>query len=282
VLGFTRKEIDAKVEDIIDFSEIREFIDMPVQNYSSGMKVRLGFAVAAQMEPDVLIIDEVLAVGDIGFTTKCLNKISELTANCAVIFVSHSMPMVGKICTEAILMNIGVMRAKSNNISDVIQIYFSEFRNAKQQITSFENSTELNNVKLIGDYKEKNIQVSNYLNNIKIHYKFSTLSTSNLYIAFLVFDQNLRSITAINTINDLPILRAADNNVDGVLSFQNNFTAGKYTISLEVYELTPNKKLGKKLIHANHCTEFVSIGVGVTMYCPVIQKGNWTLIKADD
>ena len=155
VLGFTRKEIDAKVEEIIDFSEIREFIDMPVQNYSSGMKVRLGFAVAAQMEPDVLIIDEVLAVGDIGFTTKCLNKISELTANCAVIFVSHSMPMVGKICTEAILMNIGVMRAKSNNISDVIQIYFSEFRNAKQQITSFENSTELNNVKLIGDYKEK-------------------------------------------------------------------------------------------------------------------------------
>ena len=79
VLGFTRKEIDAKVEEIIDFSEIREFIDMPVQNYSSGMKVRLGFSVAAQMEPDGLIIDEVLAVGDIGFTTKCLNKISELT-----------------------------------------------------------------------------------------------------------------------------------------------------------------------------------------------------------
>ena len=85
-----------------------------------------------------------------------------------------------------------------------------------------------------------------------------------------------------NTIGDLPILRAADNNVDGVLSFQNNFTAGKYTISLEVYEITPKKKLGKKLIHANHCAEFVSIGAGVTMYCPVIQKGNWTLIKADD
>jgi len=282
VLGFTRKEIDAKVEEIIDFSEIREFIDMPVQNYSSGMKVRLGFSVAAQMEPDVLIIDEVLAVGDIGFTTKCLNKISELTATCAVIFVSHSMPMIGKICTEAILMNRGIMKAKSNNISDVIQNYFSEFKNAKQQITAFENSTKLNNVKLIGDYKEKDIQVSNYLNNIKIHYKFSTQSTSNLYIAFLVFDQNLRSITAINTIDDFPTLRAVGNCVDGVLSFQNNFTAGKYTISMEVYELTTNQKLGKKLIHANHCSEIVSIGVGVTMYCPVIQKGNWTLIKADD
>ena len=280
VLGFTRKEIDAKVEEIIDFSEIREFIDMPVQNYSSGMKVRLGFAVAVQMEPDVLIIDEVLAVGDIGFTTKCLNKISEITATCAVIFVSHSMPMVGKICTETILLNKGVIKAKSNNTSDVIQTYFSEFNNAKQYITSYENTSAFDKIELIGDYKEKDIQVSNYLNNIKIHYRFSTQSISNLYIAFLVFDQNLRSITAINTIDDLPILRASKNCVDGVLSFQNNFTAGKYTISMEVYELTTNKKLGKKLIHANHCSEFVSIGVGVTMYCPVIQKGNWTQIKS--
>ena len=280
VLGFTRKEIDAKVEEIIDFSEIREFIDMPVQNYSSGMKVRLGFAVAVQMEPDVLIIDEVLAVGDIGFTTKCLNKISEITATCAVIFVSHSMPMVGKICTETILLNKGVIKAKSNNTSDVIQTYFSEFNNAKQYITSYENTSAFDKIELIGDYKEKDIQVSNYLNNIKIHYRFSTQSISNLYIAFLVFDQNLRSITAINTIDDLPILRASKNCVDGVLSFQNNFTAGKYTISMEVYELTLNKKLGRKLIHANHCSEFVSIGVGVTMYCPVIQKGNWTQIKS--
>ena len=65
ILGFSRKEINEKLDEIIDFAEIREFIDMPVQNYSSGMKVRLGFAIAAQMEPDVLIIDEVLAVGDL-------------------------------------------------------------------------------------------------------------------------------------------------------------------------------------------------------------------------
>ena len=84
VLGFTRKEIDAKVEEIIDFSEIREFIDMPVQNYSSGMKVRLGFSVAVQMEPDVLIIDEVLAVGDANFIVKSYNRINELIKTCAV------------------------------------------------------------------------------------------------------------------------------------------------------------------------------------------------------
>ncbi|HSF88438.1 MAG TPA: ABC transporter ATP-binding protein, partial [Saprospiraceae bacterium] len=78
LLGFSKKEIDQKFKTIIDFAEIGEFIDSPVQNYSSGMKVRLGFAVAAQMEPDVLLIDEVLAVGDMGFVLKCLNKMDEL------------------------------------------------------------------------------------------------------------------------------------------------------------------------------------------------------------
>ena len=98
VLGFSRAEVDAKLEDIIEFAELREFIDMPVQHYSSGMKVRLGFAVASQMEPDVLIIDEVLAVGDVSFRAKCYERISELMKDCCIILVTHSMPQVSKIC----------------------------------------------------------------------------------------------------------------------------------------------------------------------------------------
>lgn len=107
VLGFTRREIKEKIEEIIDFAEIREFIDMPVQNYSSGMNVRLGFAIAAQMEPDVLIIDEVLAVGDISFRAKCYKRISELMKKCCILFVSHSMPQISRICNRAILLNRG-------------------------------------------------------------------------------------------------------------------------------------------------------------------------------
>ncbi|WP_308992667.1 ABC transporter ATP-binding protein [Mariniflexile litorale] len=125
VLGFTKKEIDAKVEEIIDFAEIREFIDMPVQNYSSGMKVRLGFAVAAQMEPDVLIIDEVLAVGDVGFRAKCYERISELMKSCCIILVTHSMPQVSKICTKSILMHKGQIKAQGNN-GDVIEAYYDD------------------------------------------------------------------------------------------------------------------------------------------------------------
>jgi len=107
VLGLTKKEIDAKMEDIIDFADIREFIDSPVQSYSSGMQVRLGFAVATAMEPDVLILDEVLAVGDANFRTKCFVRISSLLQNAAVIFVSHSEEQLSRICTSGLLLEHG-------------------------------------------------------------------------------------------------------------------------------------------------------------------------------
>ncbi|MGE4545133.1 MAG: ABC transporter ATP-binding protein [Pedobacter sp.] len=107
VLGFSKKEIDRKLDEIIDFAEIEEFIDTPVQNYSSGMRVRLGFAVAAQMEPDVLLIDEVLAVGDLGFRSKCYSRVADLVEKCAVIFVSHHMYFVNRLSSSALLMEKG-------------------------------------------------------------------------------------------------------------------------------------------------------------------------------
>ena len=107
VYGMSNKEIDAKFDEIVDFAELWDFIDSPVQNYSSGMKVRLGFAVASAIEPDILLIDEVLAVGDIGFRTKCYSRINKLRSSAAVIFVSHSMAQVERLCENSILMSSG-------------------------------------------------------------------------------------------------------------------------------------------------------------------------------
>ena len=106
VLGLTRKEIDRKFDSIIDFADIGKFIDTPVQSYSSGMAMRLGFAVAVAVEPDILILDEVLAVGDISFQAKCLNTIAEFRKRgTAFVFVSHNMHMISLIartsCTSA-------------------------------------------------------------------------------------------------------------------------------------------------------------------------------------
>ncbi|ASW75051.1 ABC transporter ATP-binding protein [Chryseobacterium piperi] len=132
ILGFTKKEVEDKMQSIIDFSEIRDFIDTSVQNYSSGMKVRLGFAVAAHLEPDILIIDEVLAVGDLGFVLKCFSKIDELLPHTAVIFVSHSMPMISRICNEIILMDHGKVEYQGKEIGKGIQLYYNKFSNNSQ------------------------------------------------------------------------------------------------------------------------------------------------------
>ena len=106
--GMNKQEIAAKIDEIIDFAEVADFIDMPVQGYSSGMQVRLGFAVASTLSPDVLLIDEVLAVGDMDFRMKCLGRIYELLdADTAVVLVSHSMVDIQRICTRTIVMDHG-------------------------------------------------------------------------------------------------------------------------------------------------------------------------------
>ena len=108
ILGMKKKEIDDKFDEIIDFSGIDDFIDTPVKRYSSGMKIRLGFAVAAHLEPDVLIIDEVLAVGDVQFQKKCLGKMRDVAGSGrTVLFVSHQMPAVKNLCTRCLLLHEG-------------------------------------------------------------------------------------------------------------------------------------------------------------------------------
>lgn len=135
LLGFSRDETEAKFDRIVDFAEIGDFLDMSVQNYSSGMRVRLGFAVAAQMEPDVLIIDEVLAVGDVAFRFKCLNAIGELMRSAAVIFVSHAMPQVYRLCNEVIVLNHGVVTYQGRNVPEGVAVYLSLFQESPETVT---------------------------------------------------------------------------------------------------------------------------------------------------
>lgn len=112
ILGLTKREIDEKLDEIIDFAEIGEFIDMPVQNYSSGMQVRLGFAVATSLKPDILLLDEVLAVGDTPFRAKCFKRIGKILCDSAVIFVSHSESQVKRICNSTLLLMQGNVEFK--------------------------------------------------------------------------------------------------------------------------------------------------------------------------
>jgi lipopolysaccharide transport system ATP-binding protein len=108
VLGMSRREINAKFDEIVAFSEIEKFLDTPVKRYSSGMYVRLAFAVAAHLEPEILIVDEVLAVGDIGFQAKCLDKIRRMRGDGrTVLFVSHHMGTVSQLCQSVVRLEKG-------------------------------------------------------------------------------------------------------------------------------------------------------------------------------
>ncbi|MDH6058061.1 ABC transporter ATP-binding protein [Umezakia ovalisporum] len=109
VLGLTKGEVDEKLDSIIEFAGVDEFLDMPVQSYSSGMKVRLGFAVAAHLKPDVLIIDEVLAVGDVGFRNKCYSAIDKIISDAAVILVSHNMEAITRIANRGLVLRSGTV-----------------------------------------------------------------------------------------------------------------------------------------------------------------------------
>ncbi len=127
ILGMTRAEIRHKFDEIVAFAEVEKFLDTPVKRYSSGMYVRLAFAVAAHLDPEILIVDEVLAVGDTQFQKKCLGKMKDVSSNegRTVLFVSHQLGTVRQLCGRAILLRAGCVAAEGKT-ADVLQTYMSE------------------------------------------------------------------------------------------------------------------------------------------------------------
>lgn len=125
ILGMMRREIKEKIDSIVDFAELRQFIDTPVKRYSSGMYVRLGFSIAAHLNPDILLLDEVLAVGDAAFQRKCIERIQELKqAGKTIVFISHDLRAVQKLCDRVILLKKGQIEADGDP-AEVIESYQS-------------------------------------------------------------------------------------------------------------------------------------------------------------
>jgi lipopolysaccharide transport system ATP-binding protein len=157
ILGMTRREIDKKLDEIIDFSGVEKFIDTPIKFYSSGMKVRLGFSVAAHLEPEILVIDEVLAVGDYEFQQKCLGKMEEVSKGegRTVLFVSHNLNMMRTLCKHSVLLKGGKFQDMGNT-DHIISTYLSS-GNLNQVIftnSAFEGtgnkSLEFTEIKTVG------------------------------------------------------------------------------------------------------------------------------------
>jgi len=131
ILGMTRAEIRSKFDEIVSFAEVERFIDTPVKRYSSGMYVRLAFAVAAHLETEILLVDEVLAVGDTAFQKKCMGKMSDVAKQGrTILFVSHNMDSVNRLCTKGMLLGNGACECQSD-VSSVIQQYLQTSRSVR-------------------------------------------------------------------------------------------------------------------------------------------------------
>src|SRR5439155_7008271 len=134
MLGLSKREIQERFDEIVDFAELREFINAPVKTYSSGMYMRLGFAVAIHVNPDVLLVDEVLAVGDEGFTHKCLDKFSEFRRRGkTILLVTHALNLVERFCDEAIWLDAGIARAHGDP-KRVVGAYLTKVEEGEERL----------------------------------------------------------------------------------------------------------------------------------------------------
>src|SRR5688572_16349489 len=169
ILGLKKKEIDQKLEEIIEFSGIEKFIDSPLKHYSSGMQLRLAFSVAAHLEPEILLIDEVLAVGDMEFQRKCIGKMEEVSKKDGrtILFVSHNMDSIRKFCPVTILLNEGRIIQKGST-ENVISEYVSKHLQTKGE-TSWEPG--------ILSHNNEVILTKTYLHNAN-HQSFSRYDTT--------------------------------------------------------------------------------------------------------
>lgn len=262
VLGFTNKEIDEKFDDIVAFAEMDEFLDMPVQNYSSGMRVRLGFAVAAQLEPDVLILDEVMAVGDIGFRAKCFNAIFEFMENAAVIVVAHMPARISRLSTDILVMDRGKGIYYGKDVSKGIEVYHSFFKSDQSSNNhNIIGSGKAEITKLFFESNGKEVDSVEYLDQLSICVEFlmdSSISEASINIAFTDKKQNIVLQTKSST-NGFKVMN--NNNTHKVKS-----DLGKILLNPGVYSLEIRINKG----------EWGEILTGLSNACKLHVKGQMT------
>jgi lipopolysaccharide transport system ATP-binding protein len=210
ILGMTKKEIDSKFDSIVDFADIGDFLDSPVKFYSSGMYVRLGFAIAVHSEPDILLVDEVLAVGDLRFQTKCLKFITNniLKRGCAVLFVSHNRYAIEDVCQKALYLNKGKPVAIGQT-PDVIGRYLDDIQKEeaselKESAGSFDQDGITKVEFLDRDGKPKEKFNSGDFARIRFHYSFKDpLCKPSVGITFIHNDPRYTIVSSTDYIFNL-------------------------------------------------------------------------------
>lgn len=203
ILGLRRSEIKAKFDEIVGFSGVEQFLDTPLKHYSSGMRLRLAFSVAAHLEPEILLIDEVLAVGDAEFQKKCLGKMDEVSkSGRTVLFVSHNMNAIQQLCTKGILLKNGNMMLKSS-IDEVLKIYETSFNNVPNKAIFEFTNKRLNGFNIHRIIIKGNNEIKSQLSldeTIVFEIEFSSDTPISKYSAGFVISSSYGNITSANNL----------------------------------------------------------------------------------
>lgn len=241
ILGMSRKEVDQKIEQIIDFSECRQFIDTPVKRYSSGMYVKLAFAVAAHLDAEILVMDEVLAVGDMKFQKKCLGKMGDAANNegRTVLYVSHNMNTIRQLCTRCIVLNKGEI-IYDGDVDEAIQIYMDE-----------------ENGELLTDYELFNAprRSMDLGKKVKLN-KFTFLNKDK---AIFEQEETIKFQLVVNSIEEIKNLR-----VQAILRYADTTIAGM-TLTKEGIDLE-----GGKTYKINFEYDISNLAEGIYFFTPIL------------
>lgn len=233
ILGLTKKEIDVKLEEIIDFSGVETFIDVPLKKYSSGMQLRLAFSVAAHLEPEILLIDEVLAVGDMEFQKKCIGKMEEVskTFGRTILFVSHNLGFVQNFCTTTLLLQKGEAVAYGNT-NEVIEYYLKSLETVRKSEITFGNGHVIvNNFQILDSNSVSEHLLIGHPATFEI--EFTALQTlPNIEIAFNIRDRNNEIISHVTSLDKAVAIKTEKGQTFkvSILLEKIHYTPGTYTV----------------------------------------------------
>ena len=236
ILGMSKKEIDSKIEDIIDFSECRQFIDTPVKRYSSGMYVKLAFSVAAHLDSEIMIMDEVLAVGDMKFQEKCIGKMNDVskTSNRTILYVSHNMNTIRNLCTRCIVLSHGKI-IYDGDVEKAISIYMDsvELSDCDLDLTNLERPVkfQLSPVRfkrLIVDAGKSIFETGSVISGHFVISSDESLSRIRLEIPIRTPDGE--SVTRFLSEPIISVSENVENSVDFILDIS-ALAPGKYTMN---------------------------------------------------
>lgn len=244
ILGMTKREISSKLDEIIDFSGCERYIDTPVKRYSSGMMVRLGFAVAAHLDPEILVVDEVLAVGDAEFQKKAIGKMQDISTGQGrtVLFVSHNMAAIRTLCKKGVIMQNGMIQ-KTGSADECVNKYLYDEYNSKRifdlkKDISIPSKHFLLYGILLNGKDPQQINIRDVGNIINIQFSGYVDIPMTIQFIAMIYDKNAVKVGTYSTINNGHVdnVSAGDFLLEESFSVPENLTNGEYRLRIELVQ----------------------------------------------